>query len=119
MDTVDITPRCASGREIFVSSDGYLMPCCYSHRQLREVLKDPQKYSEKDRWFERNRDSFDLKKRTAKEILADPIWFDLAASWRNGTAPDVCYRICGVPRSSGLRHVDEFRRRDRPVTRLD
>jgi hypothetical protein len=39
---VEISARCANGDDIFVSTEGWLMPCCYSHILLRQTLARPE-----------------------------------------------------------------------------
>jgi hypothetical protein len=115
---VEISARCANGDDIFVSTEGWLMPCCYSHILLRQTLARPEAHGESDLWFSRNRDLFDLSRRSAAEILADPRWQELRRSWTDGTAPSVCYRICGVPKDMGFRDTNAVRSRDRTFIRL-
>jgi hypothetical protein len=116
---VEITPRCTQGEAIFISNDGWLLPCCYVHIYLRRAMALPHKFSEHDHWFTRNRDLFDLKTRTAAEILADPRWEELRRSWTDGTAPTICYRTCGVPKDMEFKDVDAVRKRDRDFIKLN
>ena len=119
MSEVEITPRCLKGEAIFVSNDGWLLPCCYVHIYLRRAMALPDKFTYNDHWFTRNRDLFDLKTRTVAEILADPRWEELRRSWTDGTAPTVCYRTCGVPTDMPFKDIDAVRQRDRTFTKLD
>ena len=118
VDEVTITPRCAKGENIFVSSEGYLLPCCYSHIFMRQTLTAPDRHGPHDRWFERNREHFNLNRRAAAEILADPVWLELRRSWGDGTAPRVCYRQCGVVTGGDFASPVEVRRRDRVMVKL-
>ena len=38
MARVRIEPRCARGKNVFISSEGYLLPCCYAHILLRRTI---------------------------------------------------------------------------------
>lgn len=118
MQDVEISPLCAKGEGIFVSTEGWLLPCCYAHIFLRQTMAAPQKYGSDDTWFDRNRDLFDLRQRSAAEILADPRWEELRRSWTNGSAPAICYRICGVPRDMDYASTEAVRRRDRTFIKL-
>ncbi len=118
MDDLTITPRCAKGENIFVSSEGYLLPCCYAHNLMRLTMAAPARHSAHDRWFERNRDAFDLNRRSAGEILADPVWLELQRSWGDGTAPRVCYRQCGVVKGGDFADPESVRHRDKVMVKL-
>lgn len=118
MNDLTITPRCAKGENIFVSSEGYLLPCCYAHTLMRQTMAAPDRHGPADRWFERNRERFDLNRRTAAEVLADPVWLELRRSWGDGTAPGVCYRQCGVVAGGAFADAEEVRRRDKVRVRL-
>jgi hypothetical protein len=116
---VKITPRCANGENIFISSEGWLLPCCYSHIYLRQVMAAAHKFNKNDRWFLDNMDLFDLSARSVDEIVKDPRWKDLQDSWSSGSAPRVCYRTCGVPLDSTFQDANEVHKRDRTVTPLN
>ena len=118
MADVDIDARCANGDDIFVSTEGWLLPCCYSHILVRQTLARPEAYGPNDQWFTRNLDRFDLSRRSAAEILADPVWQELRRSWTDGTAPAVCYRVCGVPKDMPYRDTGAVRKRDRTFIKL-
>lgn len=45
MSEVEITPRCLKGEAIFVSNDGWLLPCCYVHIYLRRAMALPDKFT--------------------------------------------------------------------------
>jgi hypothetical protein len=115
---IEITARCADGSAIFISSEGWLMPCCYSHIKLKQMLMGGERAAAGNRWFLDNKDLFDLSVRNADAILADARWKDLAASWANGTAPAICYHICGVPKASSFKDVGAVRERDSETTVL-
>ena len=118
MDEVEITPRCASGENIFVSNEGWLLPCCYAHTFLRRTLAAPERYGLDDLWFARRYDRFDLKRRPLAEVLADSCWDELRRSWGDGTAPAICYRICGVPKDMGFKDPADVKKRDRTFIKL-
>ena len=86
--------------------------------RLRKVFANPGKNSPNDEWFLRNEDWFDLNKRSVNDILADRRWFELAGSWRNSSAPRICYKICGIPAQSDFNHINEARGRDRTTVSL-
>lgn len=113
MAEVRIEPRCARGENIFVSAEGYLLPCCYAHILLRATLTSERRFGEADGWFRRNLDLFDLKRRDAAAILADPRWDELRAMWANDAAPSICYRYCGVVREPAIADPESQRRQDR------
>lgn len=118
MAEVEISPRCANGDDIFVSNEGWLLPCCYSHILLRQTLARPEAFGPNDHWFSRNREMFDLGRRSVAEILADPRWAELRRSWTDGTAPSVCFRICGVPKDMPFKDSNAVRQRDRTFINL-
>jgi hypothetical protein len=118
VDEVEIDPRCAGGDGIFVSNEGWLLPCCYSHIFLRQTLARPERFGPNDHWFSRNLDLFDLARHAPGEVLADPRWEELRRSWSDGTAPAICYRICGVPRDMPFPDTDAVRKRDRTFIKL-
>jgi MoaA/NifB/PqqE/SkfB family radical SAM enzyme len=87
-EMVTIFPNCRSGQELFVSYSGYAYPCCTC--ALWETAP-------KSHYFSTILDRLNLKYRTLEDILSDPVWDDLQASWRNsGDAPVNCLRRCGV-----------------------
>ena len=113
-----IHPRCETGENIFVSNEGYLLPCCYAHIFLLETLSAESDHDGNDLWFARNLDLFDLKKRDIDSILADPRWEELRDAWKQDCAPSVCYRQCGVPVDLGFESVRDVRKRDRVFVSL-
>jgi hypothetical protein len=115
---VRIVPRCAGGENIFVSAEGYLLPCCYAHILLRAAIADRGKLKGSDLWFYRNLEMLDLKRRPAAEVLADERWSELERLWRTDNAPSICYRYCGVPSGSDLSGPAELRKRDLRTVRL-
>jgi hypothetical protein len=115
---VRIEPRCARGENIFISSEGYLLPCCYAHILLRRTIAAPERASQADAWFYRHRGSFDLTKRSFAEVVADPVWDDLRRMWAEDRAPEICYRYCGLPENSSDSSLDDIRRSDRLLSRL-
>lgn len=119
MRDVEISPLCAKGEGVFVSTEGWLLPCCYTHMFLRRTMALPDKFGPNDTWFARNRDLFDLSRRSAAEILADPRWEELRRSWTDGTAPAVCYRTCGVPKDMAFADTEAVRKRDRTFIKLE
>jgi hypothetical protein len=110
---VTIAPRCARGENIFVSAEGYLLPCCYAHILLKASLTGDRRISEADGWFRRNLDLFDLKRRDAAAVLSDARWGELTAMWANDAAPSICYRYCGVISDQKGADPDSLRRHDR------
>jgi MoaA/NifB/PqqE/SkfB family radical SAM enzyme len=113
-DKTRITPRCIRGENIFVSNEGWLLPCCYSHMQIREMLSGGYNATDADAWFVRNLQSFDLKRRSVHDILDDPIWEQLAAAWESDSVPRVCVAHCGTC-VRGMT-ADELHKSDRSVT---
>jgi MoaA/NifB/PqqE/SkfB family radical SAM enzyme len=109
---VRIVPRCARGENIFVSAEGFLLPCCYAHILLRATMTASEASKSADRWFERNRHLFDLRRRSVTEILADDRWSELGRSWSTEGAPSICRRYCGVPAEYDLSGPAELRKRD-------
>jgi MoaA/NifB/PqqE/SkfB family radical SAM enzyme len=99
---LSIRPNCRSGKGLAITALGYLYPCtnCES--------------SQTDTWFHRNRDHFDLRKRSIEEILDSEKWRELEVLWqRPSTAPGTCAHTCGVHE----RFRDQYdlaARRDRP-----
>lgn len=118
MTDVEITPRCAGGEGIFVSNEGWLLPCCYAHIFLRRTMAAPDRFGAADLWFLRNRDLFDLNARSVDDVIADPRWQELRRSWTDGTSPAVCYRQCGVPKDMGFEDPGAVRARDRTFIKL-
>jgi hypothetical protein len=118
VDDVEISPLCESGDGIFISTEGWLLPCCYAHIFLRRTLARPDGVKPNDLWFSRNLEMFDLSKRTVAEVLGDPRWEELRRSWTDGTAPAVCYRTCGVPKDMPFRDTQDVRGRDRTYIKL-
>jgi hypothetical protein len=114
MARVRIHPRCARGENVFISSEGYLLPCCYAHILLRRTITAPERVvREADLWFYRHRESLDLTKRPFAEVAADPLWGELRRMWAEDRAPEICYRYCGLPEDSSSASLDDVRRRDR------
>jgi hypothetical protein len=72
----------------------------------------PEASKSADRWFERNRHLFDLRRRSVTEILADDRWSELGRSWSTEGAPSICRRYCGVPAEYDLSGPAELRKRD-------
>jgi len=118
MARVRIEPRCARGENVFISSEGYLLPCCYAHILLRRTIAAPERAGEADAWFHRHRASFDLTRRPFAEVAADPVWDELRRMWAEDRAPEICYRYCGLPEDSSVASLDEVRRGDRVALRL-
>ena len=105
-------PRCARGENIFVSAEGFLLPCCYAHILLRATMTAPATSKGSDRWFERHRSLFDLTRRSVAEILTDNRWSELGQLWSTERAPSICSRYCGVPADCDLSGPAELRKRD-------
>lgn len=82
---VRIVPKCRNGKDLAVTALGYLYPCTSCET------------SDTSTWFHRNREHFDLRTRTAAEILASPRWRELETLWsRASQAPASCLYYCGV-----------------------
>ena len=118
MARVRIEPRCARGKNVFISSEGYLLPCCYAHILLRRTIAAPERARGPDAWFYRHRESFDLTQRSFAEVVADPVWDELRRMWAEDRAPGICYRYCGLPENSSDVGLDDVRRSDRMALHL-
>jgi hypothetical protein len=115
---VKIEPRCARGENVFISSEGWLLPCCYAHILLRRMIAAPDRAREPDAWFYRHREAFDLTRRPFAEVATDPVWDELRQMWAGDCAPDICYRYCGLPEDASAASLDDVRRGDRMAQRL-
>jgi hypothetical protein len=118
MARVRIEPRCARGHNVFISSEGLLLPCCYAHILLRRTIAAPERVRAPDDWFYRHREAFDLTRRPLAEVAADPVWEELRRMWAEDRAPEICYRYCGLPADAAA-SVDDVRRGDRMALRLE
>ena len=99
---LSIGPNCRSGKGLAITALGYLYPCtnCES--------------SETDSWFYRNREHFNLRKLSIREILASEKWRELEYLWqRSSTAPGTCAHTCGVHRDYRPQY-EQAARKDRP-----
>jgi hypothetical protein len=94
---VRITPRCAGGENVFISNEGWLLPCHYSHMSILEHLNRGYETADVDYWFVRNRVLFDLKLRSVQDVLSDQIWNELMSTWESENTPRVCVAHCSVP----------------------
>lgn len=97
-----IRPNCASGKGLAITALGYLYPCtnCES--------------PETDTWFHLNRDHFDLRKHSIREVLSSEKWSELESLWqRASNAPGTCAHTCGVHEEFRHRY-DQEARADRP-----
>lgn len=84
---VTIYPRCQTGKDVFISCEGHLYPCCYS----RDTVKSS--------WFFKMKDRFSLHAKSLEEVLSDPEWRRLESRWKSAeSCPEVCVRSCGVAR---------------------
>jgi hypothetical protein len=99
---VRIVPKCQAGKDLAISSWGYLYPC------------SPCESRDESSWFFRNRDHFDLRRHSLDAILASSKWRELEGRWRRAsTAPQVCFEYCGLHRDYAERYRSESRP-DRP-----
>ena len=99
---VRVRPNCYSGKGLAITALGYLYPCtnCES--------------SDTDTWFHHNRDHFDLRQHSIRDILASPKWMELQQLWNKAsTAPSTCVHTCGVHRDFDQRY-DQAAGIDRP-----
>lgn len=99
---VRVRPNCFSGKGLAITARGYLYPCtnCES--------------SDTGTWFYRNREHFNLRKRSIREVLASPQWQELQRMWqRPSTSPGICVHTCGVHRDFD-RPYTRVARQDRP-----
>ena len=57
-----VNPKCASGKEHFITAEGYYSPCCYlaDHRFYYKTI------------FGKNKSQYDIRKHTLSEILQQP-----------------------------------------------
>lgn len=84
-EELTIYPRCKTGKDIFISCDGHLFPCCYSRDTVRSS------------WFYQHREHFSLHQRGLVAILSDEKWSEMERAWQTpGSCPEVCVRSCGV-----------------------
>jgi hypothetical protein len=118
MARVRIEPRCARGENVFISSEGWLLPCCYAHILLRRMIAAPEQAREPDAWFYRHLEAFDLTRRPVAEIAADPLWDELRRMWAEDRAPSICYRYCGLLEDASVASLEDVRRGDRLAQRL-
>lgn len=82
---VNVRPNCLSGKGLAITALGYLYPCTTCET------------SDTTSWFYRNREHFNLRKHSIREVLASPKWRELEAMWRRpSTAPGSCVHTCGV-----------------------
>lgn len=97
-----IRQNCYSGKGLAITALGYLYPCtnCES--------------SDTATWFYQNREHFNLRKHSIREVLDSPKWLQLQNMWRQAsTAPGICAHTCGVHRDY-IQSYSEAAREDRP-----
>lgn len=99
---LSIRPNCGSGKGLAITALGYLYPCTNCESEDTET------------WFYRNREHFDLRRYSIREILTSDKWVELERLWRrSSTAPGTCAHTCGVHRDYRRRYEQEARK-DRP-----
>ncbi len=99
---VSIKQKCLFGKDLAITAFGHLYPCtsCES--------------SDTTSWFYKNREHFDLRTHSIREIFASPKWRELERLWaRASTAPKSCLYYCGVHHDFNGQYADESRS-DRP-----
>jgi hypothetical protein len=103
-----VDPRCRTGEYLFLSSEGWFLPCCYVHLLLRRSLADPARVAPEDRWFLDNLDLFDVGTRSVAEVATDPRWQGLVRAWSGPAPPRPCLEHCGRsrPRTGGPHDAD-------------
>lgn len=99
---VSLRQNCYSGKGLAITALGYVYPCtnCES--------------SDTTTWFFGNREHFNLRKHSLREILASPKWAELQQLWGlASTSPGTCVHTCGVHRDFNQRY-SQAARADRP-----
>jgi MoaA/NifB/PqqE/SkfB family radical SAM enzyme len=73
-----ITPMCSIGnRGLYVSADGVLHPCSWVSFPYVSMSTERKTIEFKDSFHQKYRDQLNLKTRTLKEVLEDPVWSKL------------------------------------------
>jgi MoaA/NifB/PqqE/SkfB family radical SAM enzyme len=99
-----VTPRCLNGKNIGITYDGHLYPCCTSSTKTQG-------------WFEQNKEFRNLKSHSLSTILLNPKWNELEQIWKDQKdIPAICQEYCGIyqPKFS-TKDSSIFKNRDRVV----
>ena len=82
-------------QSIFISATGHIFPCCFvagsenNHPQIEFNQKLKQEFG--------SLDAFDLRRRTAKEIITDPKYVDFfQKGWTGQKKTLMCAKVCGT-----------------------
>jgi len=98
-----ITPLCEIGnRGVYVNAEGVVFPCSWLSFPYHSLTYGDKTIQWKDSFFAKHREQMNLHNRTFEEIIADPMWNQCSAGFRD---PSKTWVECGQKCSSAV--VDE------------
>lgn len=101
IEIADISPKCAKKKEIYVSAEGHIMPCCWTHGQMYKwwrAIEDSQEYNV----LQENGgiDSINALKTPLNDILNGSFFHDIERRWNiqgiNNGRIKTCALKCNV-----------------------
>jgi MoaA/NifB/PqqE/SkfB family radical SAM enzyme len=103
IEIADISPKCAKKKEIYVSAEGHIMPCCWTHGQMYKwwrPIEDSQEY----KILEENGgiDSINALKRPLEDILNGSFFSDIEKRWNIKGIDNGRMRTCGLKCNVGF-----------------
>lgn len=97
---IEIVPRCINTKKnIGITYDGYLFPCCTSSTSSKG-------------WFKDNKKHLNLREKTFEEIIQSELLTTFFNDLRDTKlAPDICKEYCGVPKDI-LKNIPQDKRQN-------
>ena len=108
----DILCKVLAKREIYVSCEGIVYPCCWTARYGRDIYRGRKTRDGFSTLFKEHHGHqfFDIRKNDLASMLKSEFFTDLARLWA-AKKPPVCYKKCGrndQPEKVRLRHSKEY-----------
>lgn len=86
-----IFPKCVQKREIYVSAEGFVFPCCWTHGQMYKWYLEPQAAQI---WEHINKHNISALSTSVKEVIEGGFFDSIEASWDKENRLEVCGLKC-------------------------
>lgn len=103
LDVADIKPKCASKKEIYVSAEGLVFPCCWTQGQMYKFWRDKESSPEFKMIEEGGGiDKIKLGKTPLKECIESKFYDIIEASWSIKGCANGRLKVCGMKCNVGF-----------------
>jgi len=87
----EVSPKCVDRKEIYVSAEGYVFPCCWTAGQMYKWYKEPESTQIWENLKQYNANAFDS---SIQDVIDNGFFKSISDRWTGDNRLDVCVLKC-------------------------